>query len=124
MNAKAISSYLFLTEFQLGVFSDDDQEIDSYKIRGERLLESHYDFMTTVTQFSYNSDEKIDYQFHLYEIAKKYYGEDGKQIRSFFRDLYLVLFGKENGPRLGQFIEILGHEGYNFFFKKRLKELI
>ncbi len=49
------------------------------------------------------SSEKI--QTEIYEIGKKH---NFKNLRDFFKLIYQVLLGQENGPRLGSFIKLYG----------------
>ena len=51
------------------------------------------------------SSEQI--QTEIYEIGKKYYSSN---LRDFFKLIYQVLLGQEQGPRLGSFIKLYGIE--------------
>jgi hypothetical protein len=44
----------------------------------------------------------------FYAHAKQAFGEDKDSIRRFFAMLYLLLFGRDHGPRWGQFVTIVG----------------
>ena len=46
-------------------------------------------------------------QTQIYEIGKKY---NFKNLRDFFKLIYQVLLGQEQGPRLGSFIKLYGIE--------------
>jgi len=50
-----------------------------------------------------SSAEEI--QTQIYEIGKKY---NFKNLRDFFKLIYQVLLGQEQGPRLGSFIKLYG----------------
>lgn len=47
------------------------------------------------------------YQFHIYEIGKQFQFEP---LRNWFKAIYEVLFGDEQGPRFGTFIAAYGRE--------------
>ena len=49
-------------------------------------------------------------QFDLYELGKKHYGTDKKELLKFFKMVYGVLLGAPSGPRLGEFICLYGQE--------------
>jgi len=44
----------------------------------------------------------------FYTHAKQAFGEEKESIRRFFALLYLLLFGRDHGPRWGQFVAIAG----------------
>ena len=46
-----------------------------------------------------------DIQTMLYEVGKKHKFEN---LKDFFKLVYQVLFGQEQGPRLGSFIKLYG----------------
>jgi lysyl-tRNA synthetase class 1 len=48
-----------------------------------------------------------DIQTQIYEIGKKY---NFTNLRDYFKLIYQVLFGQEQGPRLGSFIKLFGIE--------------
>ena len=48
-----------------------------------------------------------DLQTQIYEIGKKH---NFTNLRDYFRLIYQVLFGQEQGPRLGSFIKLYGIE--------------
>ena len=49
------------------------------------------------------SSEEI--QTHIYEIGKKH---NFSNLRDYFKLVYQVLLGQEQGPRLGSFIKLYG----------------
>ena len=54
-----------------------------------------------------NQVESEDYQKLIYSTGKDIYPED---LRKWFIALYQVLFGSENGPRLGSFFKVYGKD--------------
>ena len=60
-----------------------------------------------------------DIQTKIYEIGKKY---DFSNLRDFFKLIYQVLLGQEQGPRLGSFIKLYGIEKTSELIKKALNE--
>ena len=54
-------------------------------------------------------DEEV-IQALFYTHAKRAFGDDPKDIRRFFSMLYLLVFGRNHGPRWGQFVLIAGAE--------------
>ena len=46
-----------------------------------------------------------DIQFQIYEVGKRHDFED---LRAWFRSLYEILFGQEQGPRMGSFVALYG----------------
>jgi len=64
-----------------------------------------------------------EYMRACYDAAKRTFGEDKKAIRAYFRWLYLVVFGYENGPRWGEFIHIYGVDEFTRLVLRRFREL-
>jgi lysyl-tRNA synthetase, class I len=57
-------------------------------------------------------------QFELYEVGKHHgYAQD---LRGWFRAVYEVLFGTEQGPRLGSFVQIYGIEETKALIRRAL----
>ena len=64
-----------------------------------------------------SSSEEI--QTQIYEIGKKH---EFSNLRDYFKLIYQVLLGQEQGPRLGTFIKIYGIENICLLIKKVIKE--
>ena len=58
------------------------------------------------------SVEESQIQYELYEIGKRHFGTEKDQLRNFFKCFYSIFFGYENGPRLGEFINIYGKDEF------------
>ena len=54
-------------------------------------------------------DRSIESQKVLYNLARKF---DISDTKSFFQNLYAILIGRDSGPRLGTFIDILGRNDF------------
>ena len=63
-----------------------------------------------------NTSEEI--QTLLYEVGKKYQFEN---LKDFFKLVYQVLLGQEQGPRLGSFIKLYGIEETIKIIEQRIK---
>ena len=53
-----------------------------------------------------NADPEV-YQTEIYQVGKDYKFEN---LRDWFKLIYQVLFGKDDGPRFGTFVAIYGVE--------------
>ena len=51
-----------------------------------------------------NADPEV-YQTEIYQVGKDYKFEN---LRDWFKLIYQVLFGKDDGPRFGTFVAIYG----------------
>lgn len=49
---------------------------------------------------------ETDIQNHMFAVGKKYY--EPKDLRTYFSNIYQILLGQEEGPRLGSFIKLFG----------------
>ena len=65
------------------------------------------DLMKTLRGFK-GSEPAEEIQTQIYEVGKRHY--EKKELRSFFKALYEILFGHSNGPRMGGFVKIYGVE--------------
>src|SRR6056300_631204 len=64
------------------------------------------------------SAEADDFQSVIFSVGKNSQFKD--DIKSFFKLIYEVVFGQENGPRLGSFIKIYTKEKSVELFKSKL----
>ena len=65
-----------------------------------------FEEMRDVLKYKVNVDTSAeDIQTLLYEIGKKH---DFENLKDFFKLVYQVLLGQEQGPRLGSFIKLYG----------------
>lgn len=53
-----------------------------------------------------------NYMTHFYDAAKSTFDGDTKLIRIWFMWLYVIVFGKLEGPRWGDFVQIYGRENF------------
>ncbi|MEX0595072.1 MAG: hypothetical protein WD512_01140, partial [Candidatus Paceibacterota bacterium] len=60
-------------------------------------------------------------QFQLYEIGKRHFSEEKSFLKLWFQCLYSVFFGTQNGPRMGEFINIYGMDLFLEGLKERCK---
>ncbi len=75
------------------------------------------DLLKTLDTLPADADaEKI--QFEVYEVGKRHGYE--KDLRAWFKALYEVLFGTEQGPRLGSFAAIYGREETKTLLRRAL----
>lgn len=62
-----------------------------------------------------------EFQAAFYSRAKLAFGDDNSSIRKFFVLLYLLMFGRDSGPRWGQFVKLTGREEFISKLKIRLE---
>lgn len=55
-----------------------------------------------------SADLAADAQNHVYEVGKAHYGQE--RLRDWFKALYEILLGSDQGPRMGSFIALYGLE--------------
>jgi lysyl-tRNA synthetase class 1 len=58
-----------------------------------------------------------DIQFQVYEVGKRHPFEN---LRDWFKALYEVLLGQEQGPRMGSFIALYGRENFLKLLRRAL----
>ena len=83
----------FLNLFQL---------LDKIKRYDEKLILK--DLASRMSKIGDNADPEV-YQTEIYQVGKDYKFEN---LRDWFKLIYQVLFGKDDGPRFGTFVAIYG----------------
>ena len=112
----------FLKEYDSSLSEQTNQEIDSlidfainyyndfilpnkkYTKINELTKPIFLDLKDTLEKINIDSESEI-IQSEIYEIGKKH---KFKNLRDFFKLIYQVLLGQEQGPRLGSFIKLYG----------------
>ena len=56
-------------------------------------------------------------QFQVYEVGKRH---EFESLRHWFKALYEILLGQEQGPRMGSFIALYGKENFLDLLKRAL----
>ena len=62
------------------------------------------DLASRMSKIGENADPEV-YQTEIYQVGKDYKFEN---LRDWFKLIYQVLFGKDDGPRFGTFVAIYG----------------
>ena len=126
----------FIKEYDKGINPNENTELDSliqYSINyyndfvlpnkkylkleneNKQIFEDIKLFLETTDHES--SAEEL--QTQIYEIGKKYNFEN---LRDFFKLIYQVLLGQEQGPRLGSFIKLYGIKKTIKLINEKLKK--
>ena len=104
LNPKDNTEFDKLIQYAINYYIDFIQPNKKYtKINNDNkeLFEDILAFLKTIDKEL--SSEEI--QTQIYEIGKKY---NFAKLRDYFRLVYQVLLGQEEGPRLGSFIKLYG----------------
>ncbi len=113
---REVAAYLFLTENAEDVNAMlSEEDVAAYITRASNLIAC----CNAINAMEEGSEKEMEAQ--IYEIGKKYYGTDKKILRNFFKDLYMLLFVKTDGPRLGVFVSLLGLENFKTRLNGRLQ---
>jgi lysyl-tRNA synthetase class 1 len=100
-------SLIFINELIKGVIKYN-KEIISEQIKFKQPNETERnifeDLLQRLKKFDSNTDAET-LQTEIYQIGKDHNFEN---LRDWFKLIYQVLFGKEDGPRFGTFVEIYG----------------
>jgi hypothetical protein len=64
------------------------------------------------------------YMTLFYNAAKDTFDHDKTLLRTYFAWLYMVLFGRPEGPRWGEFVEVYGVESFVTLVQTRFSNLI
>ena len=91
----------------------------------DRLLRREYDFafeaLINALDDCYDEMKPEDIQTKIYSVGK----ENGyeKNLRDWFKLIYEVVFGVENGPRIGFFISFFGVKETKILIKEKLNNV-
>lgn len=115
--------YLVLAENMPENASDEwflQPDISGVNVEDVRLFVNEAIFLRNLITSMGDGREPVDYQTEFYNSAKRCFGEEKSSIRKFFSYLYAVLFGKDSGPRWGEFVAIVGVEHFNEMMVEQL----
>ena len=80
----------------------------------KKIFEDLLNLLKTMSETS--TSEQI--QTEIYEVGKKH---NFSNLRDFFKLIYQVLLGQEQGPRLGSFVKLYGKKNTCLLLEKVLK---
>ncbi|AFE50032.1 lysine--tRNA ligase [Rickettsia prowazekii] len=101
------STYLdHLTEFAIRYYNDFIQTHKSYLVVSEKHKIILHDILDMLSNISDQTEEE-SIQKAIYDIGMK---SGYENLRYYFKDLYQILLGQNEGPRLGTFIKLYGVE--------------
>ncbi len=94
-----------LTEYAINYFKDKVEPNKKYKIPNEKEKKALKNLVFSLEKID-QSLQPEDIQTAVYSVGK----ENGyeKNLRDWFKLIYQVVFGEENGPRMGFFISFFG----------------
>ena len=93
-----------LVKYAINYYKDISLPKKKYKLIDENSMEIFYDLKNTLINLN-KSSKSEEIQSQLYEIGKRNKFEN---LRDFFKLIYQVLLGQDEGPRLGSFISFYG----------------
>ncbi len=106
LNAKNNQEFDRLIDYAINYYTDFVMPKKKYI----PIDNSNHDIFLDIVSFLKKIDadsSSEDIQTQIYEIGKKY---NFTNLRDYFKLIYQVLFGQEQGPRLGSFIKLFGIE--------------
>tara|TARA_B100000963_G_scaffold97426_1_gene84156 strand:- start:4259 stop:5821 length:1563 start_codon:yes stop_codon:yes gene_type:complete len=94
-----------LTEYAINYFKDKVEPNKKFKKPSEREKQALKNLVLKLKEIKQTLDPE-EIQTHVYTVGK----ENGyeKNLRNWFKLIYEVVFGEENGPRMGFFISFFG----------------
>lgn len=109
-------------------FLQPDPMAELLNLRSGRLYQFIYhteNLLIQLEQLELDPDEPpaTQYMSLVYEAAKATFDQDKTQLRTYFAWLYMVVFQRDEGPRWGDFIDVLGVEEFVALVRRRFSEL-
>jgi lysyl-tRNA synthetase class 1 len=94
-----------LVGYAINYFRDYVKPTRRFRAPTEQERAALEELITVLEKFPPGTDSEA-IQFEVYEVGKR--GGWAKDLRAWFKSCYEVLFGTEQGPRLGSFIALYG----------------
>ena len=107
-----------LLSYALNYFQDFILPHKKYRAPDSQEILALEDLKTFLTELEAHPQAE-DIQSGIYQIGKKYNYEN---LRDWFKALYEILLGQEQGPRLGSFIQLYGIEETIALIESALKK--
>ena len=106
LNAKNNQEFDRLIDYAINFYTDFVMPKKKYIPIDNSNQDIFLDIVSFLKKIDADSSSE-DIQTQIYEIGKKY---NFTNLRDYFKLIYQVLFGQEQGPRLGSFIKLFGIE--------------
>jgi lysyl-tRNA synthetase class 1 len=106
LNAKNNQEFDRLIDYAINYYTDFVMPKKKYIPIDNSNQDIFLDIVSFLKKIDADSSSE-DIQTQIYEIGKKY---NFTNLRDYFKLIYQVLFGQEQGPRLGSFIKLFGIE--------------
>jgi len=105
------------------------QATDSFSLNMiyvRRFIEMTEVMLIDLEQLELDPDQPTGPQYMtlVYNAAKAVFDNDKSQLRTYFRWLYLVVLGAEDGPRWGEFITVYGVDNFVALVERRFRNLL
>ena len=108
-----------MTEYAINYFKDKVEPNKKFKKPDQKEKRALQNLINKLQQINKSlSPEEI--QTHVYTVGKEKNGYD-KNLRDWFKLIYEVVFGEENGPRMGFFISFFGLNETIELIKNKIK---
>ena len=107
-----------LIKYAINYYKDFVLPNKKYKLIDDQNKHTFEEIKTKLSNLDKNSKSE-EIQFHIYELGKKY--ENGN-LKDYFKLIYQVLLGQDQGPRLGSFIALYGINRTIDLINKALKK--
>jgi lysyl-tRNA synthetase class I len=116
-----VAAYLYVTDNDVDPNTDLSMDQLNHRLEeASHVVAGAKELIRLMPSLESKNSEEIQYEF--YEVAKRFGGESGSEIRGFFKRLYQICFHKESGPRWGQFVDMLGPIEYARFLERKLQD--
>lgn len=95
-----------LARYAIVYYNDFVSSTRKFESPNETQLKALLDLKESLSNIDSNTNSDV-LQNVVFEIGKKYYQDN---LKAWFQSLYRILFGADNGPRMGSFISLYGIE--------------
>ena len=119
VNANALSAYFFYMNNKDDPNAELSKEEElALKVAAQKFIDASTELLEILESQTYENE--VDAQTPFYDVGKKYYGLEKKQLLSYFSQIYQLLFETKSGPRLGAFVFLYGKDNFLKMFRDRM----
>ena len=121
MMKKKLAAFLYLQEDY-----DSERTVEDINASVDKFVKAFSSLKIKLSAISKNEDLHCPkyIQSIFYDVAKYFYGESRDEIREFFTHVYIFVMHSRNGPRLGEFVSIMGINEFIYFANERVNNPI
>jgi lysyl-tRNA synthetase class I len=110
----------------LSAWSADTDSFEVSRVRLQQFIAQTMLLLTDLEELVIDNAEPAPAQYMtlFYDAAKMTFDQDKSQLRTYFMWLYYVLYGRPEGSRWGDMVDVMGVEAFTAMVRERFANLV